>query len=285
VVAIDIDDLKSHIGTRQDDTDVATAAPLREMIVTFDRDEEAPGPGKPIQPGWHGCYFLPMSRRASLGADGLPTETGVLPKMPLPRRMFAGGRFEFHAPIKVGDELRRETELMDISMREGSTGVLVFTKIQHRIYSDAGLCVLEERDGVFREGLKPGEKSGIPKRDPVPDDLPWTREMTPDVVMLFRYSAITFNPHRIHYDREYAMGVEGYPGLVVHGPFTTQCLLDFARDMNRGKALKTFDMRARAPLFDTAPFTVCGRPSHGGCEVWAATPEGTIAMQATVTLG
>jgi len=285
VVAIDIDELKSHIGTRQEEHDVATAAPLREMIVTFDRDDAAPGPGEAIHPGWHGCYFLPLSKRATLGADGLPTETGVLPKMPLPRRMFAGVRFEFHAPIRVGEALHRETELMDISMREGSTGVLVFTRQQHRIFNDKGLCVIEERDGVFREGLKPGEKSGIPKRDPVPDGLPWRREIAPDVVMLFRYSAITFNPHRIHYDREYAMGVEGYPGLVVHGPVTTQCLLEFVRDMNPGKTMTRFDMRARAPLFDTAPFTVQGRPTDGGCEVWAATPEGTVAMQATVALG
>ncbi|MEC7302629.1 MAG: MaoC family dehydratase N-terminal domain-containing protein, partial [Pseudomonadota bacterium] len=227
-------------------------------------------------------YFLPLSRRATLGADGLPTDTGVLPKMPLPRRMFAGGRFEFHAPIKVGDRLRRETELMDLSLREGSTGVLVFTKIANRIYNDNGLCVVEERDGVFREGLKPGEKSGIPKRDPVPEGLPWQKEMAPDVVQLFRFSAITFNPHRIHYDRTYAMEVEGYPGLVVHGPFTTQCLLDLVRDMNPDKTMKKFDMRARAPLFDTAPFTVCGRPTDDGCEVWAATPEGTVAMQARV---
>ena len=148
---INIDELKSHIGTMVEDDDIATAAPLREMIVTFDRDDPAPEDGEAIHPGWHGCYFLPLSRRATLGADGLPTDTGVLPKMPLPRRMFAGGRFEFHAPIKVGDRLRRETELMDLSLREGSTGVLVFTKIANRIYNDNGLCVVEERDGVFRE--------------------------------------------------------------------------------------------------------------------------------------
>ncbi len=280
---IRIDELKSHIGNKVEDHDLATEAPLREMIVTFDRADMVPAKGEAIHPGWHGCYFLPLSRRETLGEDGLPTDTGALPKMPLPRRMFAGGRFEFHAPIKVGDNLRRETELMDLSMREGGTGVLIFTKIANRIYNDNGLCVVEERHGVFREGLKTGEKSGIPKRDPVPNDLPWRSEMNPDVVQLFRYSAITFNPHRIHYDRTYATEVEGYPGLVVHGPFTTQCLLDFVRDMNPGKEMATFDMRARAPLFDIAPFTLCGRPADEGCEVWAATPEGTVAMQARVT--
>ena len=138
----------------------------------------------------------------------------------------------------MGSEMCIRDRLLDLSMREGSTGVLVFTKIVNRIYNDDGLCVVEERDGVFREGLKPGAKSGIPKRDPVPDGLPWQREINPDIVQLFRYSAITFNPHRIHYDRTYAMEVEGYPGLVVHGPFTTQCLLDLVRDMNPGKSMK-----------------------------------------------
>ncbi len=284
MVDINIDELKSHVGTTIEEYDTITAAPLKALGVTFDREISAE-PGAAIPPGAHGLYFLPMSPPASLGEDGLPTDFGVLPKMPLPRRMFAGGRFEFLAPLRVGDEVHRETELLDITPREGSTGFLVFTKIAYRIYNEYGLCVVEERDGVFREGVKPGEKSGIPKRDPVPDDLPWTREINADVVSLFRYSAITFNPHRIHYDRTHAMEAEGYPGLVVHGPYTTQCLLDFAGDMNPEKTLTGFDMRARAPLFDTAPFTVCGRPTDEGCEIWAATPEGTVDMSASVALG
>ena len=118
-----------------------------------------------------------------------------------------------------------------------------------------------------------------------PSDTPWRRTVEVDVVTLFRYSAVTFNPHRIHYDRPYATGVEGYPGLIVHGPFVQQCLLDFARDSNPGQRIAKFDMRARAPLFDTAPFTLVGRPTGDKtCELWAVTPEGTIAMSAAVTL-
>lgn len=284
-MTVDIDALREHIGTKIEDEDVATEAPPKGMIVTFGRDETAPGPGEPIAPGWHRGYFLPMTPPDGLGLDGLPTSTGVLPEMPFPRRMFAGTKHTFHRPIKIGDRLRRETELADIQLREGSTGALIFTTVVSRIYGPDGLAVEDEAAGVFREEVKPGEKSGVPKREAPPEDLPWRRTIAPDPVSLFRYSALTFNPHRIHYDRPYAMEVEGYPGLVVHGPYSSQCLLDLARDHSGGRGLKSYAMRARAPLFDNDPFDVVGRPTADGdgCELWAVTPEGTIAMAATAT--
>ncbi len=169
-------------------------------------------------------------------------------------------------------------------MRQGSTGSLIFTTQVRRISTPRGLALVEEYDTAFREDVKAGETSGIPKRDEPAAGLPWTRTIHINEVSLFRFSAITFNPHRIHYDRPYAMGVEGYPGLVVHGPYSQHCLIDFVRDHNPGRLLKTFFMRARAPLFETEPFTLVGRPAEGGngCEVWAVTPSGTIAMQVTV---
>jgi 3-methylfumaryl-CoA hydratase len=138
---------------------------------------------------------------------------------------------------------------------------------------------------VFREEVKAGEKSGIPTREAAPAGLPWRRTIKPDPVMLFRYSALTFNPHRIHYDRTYCIETEGYPGLVVHGPFSQQCLFDLLRDSLPGRKIGTFSVRARAPLFDIAPFDVIGRPIDGGAELWAVTPNGTVAVQATATLG
>ena len=284
-MTVDIDALRQHIGTQIEDEDVATEAPLKGMVVTFGREEEAPGPGEAIAPGWHRCYFLPTTPPGGLGDDGLPLSTGVLPEMPFPRRMFAGTKHVFHKPIKVGDALRREIELTDIQLREGSTGPLIFTTVVSRIYGPEGLAVEDEAAGVFREEVKPGEKSGVPKREAPPSDTPWKRQITAGPVSLFRYSALTFNPHRIHYDRPYAMEVEGYPGLVVHGPYSSQCLLDLARDNSGGRNLKTYAMRARAPLFDTDPFEVVGRPTADGdgCELWAVTPEGTIAMAATAT--
>jgi 3-methylfumaryl-CoA hydratase len=286
MTAIDAAALRRHIGTRIVEEDIATEAPLRAIVATFDRQEEAPRQGEAIPPGWHIGYFLSTARSASLAADGLPTGTGVLPKVPLPRRMYAGARITFHAPILVGDRLRRETELTDLQVREGSTGTLIVTTQTRRISTLRGLAITEDYDTVFREAVKPGTKSGIPKRDEVPADLPWRRAVTPDPVALFRFSAITFNPHRIHYDRAYATEVEGYPGLVVHGPFTQACLIDFVRDNSPGRRMRTFAMRAKAPLFEGKPFDLVGRPteSYAACEVWAVTPGGTIAMQASATL-
>ena len=287
MTAIDIAKLRRHIGTRISEEDVATEAPLKAIVATFDRKEDAPREGQAVPPGWHIGYFLSSAPTATLEADGLPMGTGVLPTIPLPRRMYAGSRFTFHAPILVGDRLRRETELTDLQVREGSTGTLLLTTQTRRIFSPRGLAVTEEADSVFREEVKAGAKSGIPKREEPPSGLPWRQTIHPGPVNLFRLSALTGNPHRIHYDRPYAMEVEGYPGLVVHGPFTQTVLINFVRDNNPGRAIRTFTMRARAPLFDTAPYDVVGRPTEGGaaCEVWAITPGGTIAMHASATLG
>lgn len=286
MTAIDVSALRRHIGTCIVDEDVATEAPLKAIVATFDRDEDAPREGEPIPEGWHVGYFLSTARTATLAADGLPTGAGVLPKLPLPRRMYAGTRITFHAPLRVGDRLRRETELTDLQVREGSTGKLIVTTQTRRISSPRGLAITESYDTVFREEVKLGARSGIPKRDEVPAGLPWRCTVTAGPVALFRFSALTGNPHRIHYDRPYAMDVEGYPGLVVHGPFTQVCLTNFVRDRNPGRPIRTFGMRARAPLFDTAPFDLVGRPTEGGAagEVWAVAPGGTVAMHANATL-
>jgi 3-methylfumaryl-CoA hydratase len=257
-MTIDIEPLKKLLGRKIEDEDTVTEAPLKGMIATFDRDEKVPGPGEPIAPGWHLCYLHSYARRKSLGEDGLPVEGGVLPPMPLPRRMYAGSTFTFEGDIRVGDKLRRETEFSDIQLRGGGTGTLIVTSQTRRIFTPRGLAVVEVASTVFREEVKPGEKSGVPVRDAAPTDLPWRRSIKADPVMLFRYSALTFNPHRIHYDRTYCIESEGYPGLVVHGPFAQQCLLDLLRDSQPGREIKTFAIRARAPLFDTAPFGAGG---------------------------
>ncbi len=281
---IDLSAVRAALGQKIVEHDEATAAPLRGMVVTFDRDERAPEAGEPIAPGWHLAYFPEASRLAELGADGLPLARGVLPAMPLPRRMYAGARLTFHAPILVGDTLTRETEFSDVQLREGSTGTLILATLTRRFFTPRGLALTDEQHTVFREAVPPGAPSGVPKREAPPSDTTWQRTITPDPVSLFRYSALTFNPHRIHYDRPYAMGVEGYPGLVVHGPFAQQCLLDLLRDHVGAASIADFTMRARAPLFDVAPFSVLGRRVGGTAELWAVTPEGTIAMQAVATL-
>jgi 3-methylfumaryl-CoA hydratase len=204
--------------------------------------------------------------------------------MPLPRRMFAGERVRFHRALRIGESVRRETTLTDISVKRGGTGTLVFATVTSRVSGADGLAVEDERRTVFREEVKAGERNQAPRRDPAPADVPWRTRVTPDPVVLFRFSALTFNSHRTHYDRAWAMDVEGYPGLVVHGPLTTTLLVDFARDQNPGRRIVGYTTQARAPLFDTAPFELRGRPNARGCECWAVTPEGTVAMSCEVLL-
>jgi 3-methylfumaryl-CoA hydratase len=278
------DHLRQHIGRRQVSTDVVAPGPANLLRLTFERDEPELRGGDPLPPGWHILYFLPRFRSDQLRADGSPAETGVVPELPLPRRMFAGERLRFHRPLRIGEAVSRETELTDISLKAGGTGTLVFATVVNRIAGAEGVALEEERRTVFREEVAPGQRNRAPRREEAPRDVPWRRRIVPDPVRLFRFSALTFNSHRIHYDRPWAMDMEGYPGLVVHGPFTSTLLLDFARDANPGRRFLTYATQARAPLFDTAPFELRGRPTADGrgCELWAVTPEGTVAMSAQI---
>jgi 3-methylfumaryl-CoA hydratase len=285
-IALDVDELRRHIGRRQVATDVITPGPANLLRLAFARPEPELGPDDPLPPGWQILYFLPRFGPDELRPDGSPADTGVVPPMPLPRRMFAGERLRFHRPLRIGEAVRRETELADITVKSGGTGTLVFATVVSRIFAPAGLAIEEERRTVFREEVQAGERNQAPRREPAPADAPWRRTLRPDAVGLFRFSALTFNSHRIHYDRAWAMDVEGYPGLVVHGPYTSTSLLDFARDQLAGRAIASYATQARAPLFDTAPFEVRGRPTADGrgAELWAVTPEGTVAMSAQVEL-
>ena len=283
---LDLDALKQHIGRTQTATDVLHAGPANQLRLTLGRDEPEPRDGDPLPPAWLALYFLPRVATAELRPDGSPRDTGVIPAMPLPRRMFAGERVRFHRPLTLGERVSRETTLADFSVKSGGTGTLVFATVTSRVMgSDGRVAVEDERRTVFREEVKTGERNQAPRREPAPADVPWRRRVTPDPVLLFRYSALTFNSHRIHYDARWAMDVEGYPGLVVHGPLTTTLLVDFARDSNPGRRITSYTTQARAPLFDTAPFELRGRPTERGCECWAVTPEGTIAMSCDVELG
>ena len=284
--ALSIDDLRSHIGRRLTATDVIHPGPANLLSLAFARSEPELAAGDPLPPAWLALYFLPRSAPDELRPDGSPRDAGVVPAMPLPRRMFAGESVRFHRPLRIGDAVRRETELADISVKSGGTGTLVFATVASRVFGPDGLALEEERRTVFREEVKAGQGNQAPRRDAPPAGVPWRRRISPDAVLLFRFSALTFNSHRIHYDRRWAMETEGYPGLVVHGPLTTALLLDFARDSNPGRTVRAYTTQARAPLFDNASFDLVGRPTGDGrgAELWAVTPEGTIAMSAEITL-
>ena len=284
--ALNLDELKTHIGRRQTATDVLNPGPANLLRLAFDRPEPEFRAGDALPPAWLALYFLPQYRPGELRPDGSPRDAGVVPPMPLPRRMFAGERVRLHKPLRIGDAVRRETELADISLKSGSTGTLVFATVVNRVFGPEGLALEDERRTVFREEVKAGERNQAPRRDPAPPDVPWRKRVTADPVLLFRFSALTFNSHRIHYDHKWAMETEGYPGLVVHGPFTTTQLIDFARDCHPGRTLRGYTTQARAPLFEGTTFELRGRPTADGraAEFWAVTPEGTIAMSAEVEL-
>ena len=280
------EDLRAHIGRRLAATDVIHPGPANFLRLALGRPDAELRPGDALPPAWLALYFLPRFGPDELRPDGSPRDAGVVPAMPLPRRMFAGESVRFERPLHIGDTVRRETELADMAVKSGGTGMLVFATVRIRVFGPEGLTLEEERRTVFREEIKAGERNQAPRREPAPADVPWRRTVTADPVLLFRYSALTFNSHRIHYDRAWAIDTEGYPGLVVHGPLTTTLLIDFARDCNPGRTVRSYVTQARAPLFDTAPFELRGRPTADGrgAQLWAVTPEGTIAMSAEVGL-
>ena len=281
---LDTDTLRSWVGKTETRTDVIDARPVSLLSATLDRDDPSPRRGDVLPPLWHWLYFLPSYRLSEAGPDGHAKRGGFLPPVPLPRRMWAGSRIEWQKPIAIGDEVSRHSRIASVTPKSGRGGALVFVVVRHELSTAAGLALVEEHDIVYRELAQAGAESAAPKAAP-PAIAAWTRRIVPDDVLLFRYSALTFNSHRIHYDRRYVTEVEGYPGLVVHGPLLATLLVDLLRRQRPHVGLKRFEFRALAPLFDVAPFDVCGLPDDGRGEVllWAQGAEGALAMRATAT--
>ncbi|MES2945224.1 MAG: MaoC family dehydratase N-terminal domain-containing protein [Pseudomonadota bacterium] len=282
-MTLDIDYLRGWIGRTETLEDQVTAAPLRALTATLDRDDAPTGPAGTLPPCWHWLYFLPTHRQSEIGSDGHLLRGGFLPPVPLPRRMWAGSSISFHAPLHVGQTLRRSSRISDVQIKDGRTGPLVFVRVHHEIEGDGRLAVVDEHDIVYRDLPAPDEPAAAPLA--AAGEGHWSRRIVPDDVLLFRYSALTFNGHRIHYDRKYVTHVEGYPGLIVHGPLIATLLLDLLRRQLPDACVKTFVFRALKPLFDTAPFLVCGRQDDvETVKLWACTEDGQLAMDATATL-
>lgn len=279
-------DLKDWIGRSETVADVATATPYAALSATLDRPPERPAAGTVLPPLWHWLYFLPLYRQSEVGADGHAKRGGFLPPVPLPRRMWAGSRLEFQGRLRIGDEIRRVSTIEDVTEKTGRSGPLVFVKVRHEISagSQSGASITEWHDIVYREAAKPGDAP--PVAQPAPAEAAWRKQWVPDDVLLFRYSALTFNGHRIHYDRRYVTEVEGYPGLVVHGPLIATLLLDLLRHEKPDAEVASYGFRAIRPTFDTHPFSVCGAPGADGKTVrlWAQDHEGFLTMDATAQL-
>ena len=278
--------LQSWTGKTETVLDQATAAPVCALSATLDRVDAAPQNGHALPALWHWLYFLPQHRHSEIGPDGHVRRGGFLPPVPLPRRMWAGGRLHWQAanPLRVGDALRRVSRIESVSHKRGRSGDLVFVRVRHAISNAAGLCLTEEHDIVYRAAAQSGQAAPAPIA--AEQTALWQREVRADAVLLFRYSALTFNSHRIHYDRSYVTQVEGYPGLVVHGPLIATLLLDLVRRHLPHATIGQFSFKALRPVFDPHPLQLHAQPAPDGrsVRVWAADHQGWLAMQGDLAL-
>jgi hydroxyacyl-ACP dehydratase HTD2-like protein with hotdog domain len=271
-------------------TDTITVGPVLALAGLLDTEPPVTGPGDPIPPLWHWLYFLDRPATRELGPDGHPSAGRFMPPLPQRRRMFAGGRVSYHRPVRCGDEVTRRSELAGATIRPGRTGELLFVTVRS-VFTRAGTAIAtEEQDIVYRSGPPATAARVQPPASPPPaaptssppTTTPWQLRTVTDPVLLFRFSALTYNAHRIHYDAGYATAVEGHPGLVVHGPLLALLCLELPRRHWPRQAVTKLSFRARAPLYAGQACTVTGGPSEGdaGCTMRAAAPDGTAVLTA-----
>ena len=265
--------LNEWIGKQERAEDEVTLGAVRRLAALLDSPAEYRR-GDAVPGAWYSILFTPTARQSSLGPDGHPAKGQFLPPVPLPRRMFAGRRIWFHERLRIGDAVSRVSTIQGITPKQGRSGEMCFVTVRHEISGPRGLAVHEEQDIVYR-GESPG-KNSFEKESETPE---WSRSIVPDPTMVFRYSAITFNAHRIHYDTAYTRGTEGYPDLVVNGGLTTLLLWEFAAAKS-GKQVKSSASRNLKPLFVSRPVTLC----MGRSRVWALDAEGDKAIEAQLEL-
>jgi 3-methylfumaryl-CoA hydratase len=278
-----MDPLTSWVGRRETATDDITATPLAALAAMLDREPVRPHTGTTIPSLAHWLYFLPLHRQSTIGEDGHAERGGFLPPIDLPRRMWAASRFRFLSPLRVGDRVERISTIGAITPKHGKSGPLVFVRVDHRILVGDRVAIEEEHDIVYRAAPPAGGERTAPATASSAE-AQWRREVRADPVLLFRYSALTFNGHRIHYDRSYATEVEGYPGLVVHGPLLGTLLIDALCTHAPGTTVSRYAFKALRPVFDTAPFHVCGSRDGDRALLWIEDADGGVCMEATAEL-
>jgi 3-methylfumaryl-CoA hydratase len=272
------EDFSAWVGRREEVTDVLEPARTNALRTALG-DTSRVAHGAPLPLLHHWLYFWDVKPPEGLGADGHPAKGGFLPPVSLPRRMWAGGRLKFLQPLLVGERVTKASTILKVEAKSGKSGNLVFVTVQHELSGGQGLAIVEEQDIVYREAAAPGSISAPASGTEAPS-APWRQDIMPDTVLLFRYSALTMNGHRIHYDRPYAMDEEAYPALVVHGPLQATILADLAA-RNFGKPIQSFDFRGQSPAFDGTMLHVCGEPTEDGAKVWTE-QGGTRNMVATI---
>jgi 3-methylfumaryl-CoA hydratase len=278
------EDLQSWIGRQEIRQDQITSAPLVSLAAMLDRDD-LPRPGDPVPPLWSWLYFQPQVKQSELGPDGHARRGGFLPPVQLPRRMWAGGQLEFLHDLHVGETVTRKSTILSIQSKDGSSGPLVFVTVGHEISDASGQLLLTELHDIVYRGM-PAAGQAAAKTEKAMRHAEWSRLFKADDALLFRYSALTFNTHRIHYDRKYATEREMYPGLVVHGPLLATLLLDLLRRNLPEANVRRFKFRAIMPLFDTEPFYLKGArgDSANEIELWTETEKGFVTMRAVALI-
>ncbi|QCJ01157.1 MaoC family dehydratase N-terminal domain-containing protein [Agrobacterium larrymoorei] len=273
------EDYSGHVGRTEQRFAFIDPDRVAALANTFDL-QDIPAEGEGLPAAWHWIFFNPFVRRSEVGADGHPRKGGFLPDVGLPRRMWAGGRLRYHAPLSIGAKAERSSEILSVTPKSGKAGRLVFVTVRHRVTSGGFTCIEEEQNIVYREPPQPG--AAAPPMQPAPIDADWSEAFTPDPVLLFRYSALTSNGHRIHYDTPYARNEEGYPDLVVHGPLISSLLQGLAQRARPDQRLVRFDFRAVSPLFVDRAFHIEGSDGDavGLMRLWVKGPEGNLAMTA-----
>jgi 3-methylfumaryl-CoA hydratase len=275
-----LESFKSYIGKSETAADVVTASAMLKIAAALGLKTPASAKGDPIPPGWYGAFFPPSHGPSAMRVDGQPSGGGIAPPIPLPRRRLGGVRMSFHEPLKIGDEITRVTEIADVQIDEDPSGAMVVVVERNNISNRRGLAVVEERDLIYLSEERAARKPASP---PVPGQAAWRRVIEPNPPLLFRFSAIRFNSHRIHYDRDYVTKVEKLPGLVVQGTLVSQLLIEMCRSELPGRQIASFSYQAARQIYDTGPFTIAGAPAAGGREaaLWALDADGNVAMTAT----
>lgn len=283
-MGLDIDHLKQWIGRLESRRERFAPFPAAAMAATLDHDPQGMVEGAALPLMWHWLYFLPLHKMSDVDADGHPKRGGFLPSVPLPRRMFAGSRLTATRPLLIGEEVVRESRILNVEHKSGRSGDLVFVRISHDYIDGKGAALHEEQDVVYRQAAVPGDP--VPADKPAPKDALWERMVRPNPVLLFRYSALTFNGHRIHYDHPYTTKTEGYGNLVVHGPLIASLLLDLVHRHQPGAPIAEFSFRAVKPLLANDAFFVCAAAESDDktFKLWSKDAGGAVTMEATAHL-
>ena len=281
---LDQSEMTAWVGRSQTTHDEITAFPLTALAASLGRDDARATVGTVVPPLWHWLYFLPVYRPCEMRQDGHPRGGEFTPPIPLPRRVWGGSKFTWNVgnPLRVGDRATRISRIESITPKEGSSGKLVFLKVVHEYHNESGLCLSNEHQNVYREAQNADRPPSAAVVAETKAD--WHRVITPDPVLLFRYSALTFNAHRIHYDTPYTVDEENYPGLLVQGPLTSTLLSDLIRRSAAQATIGSLELKAVRPSYVDRPLHLRGSRDGDRVRLWAADEAGYVTMTASAEL-